>query len=51
MTKLSLNDWQTIHARKELEEIHKSTVKKEVIDYTLLSEIAFVLIGFLWIIF
>lgn len=46
MAKLSLNDWQTIHARKELEEIHKSVVKKKVIDYTLLSEIVFVLIGF-----
>ena len=35
-----------MHARKELEEIHKYIAKKEVLNYALLTEIAFVLIGF-----
>jgi hypothetical protein len=46
MPRISLNDWETLHTRKEIEAIHKSVIKKDILDYALSIEIILLLLGF-----
>ena len=46
MNKVSLNDWQTMQARKEIEELHKKYSLSDTIDITVMMEVLLLVIGF-----
>lgn len=46
MSKVSLNDWETMHIRKEIEAIHRSVTKKDIVDYAFVVDTILVLLGF-----
>lgn len=46
MNKLSLFDWQSMHLRKEVEDLHKIVKKNDAVDFALIAELALLYIGF-----
>ncbi len=46
LTAPTLNDWQTMHMRKEIEEIHKSAGGRDTVSHALIMDIFLLLLGF-----
>mgnify|MGYP007102004385 CR=1 FL=1 len=46
MNKLSLFDWQSMHLRKEVEDLHKLVRKNDAVDFALVAELILLYIGF-----
>ena len=46
MNRLSLNDWETMHVRKEIESIRKAITKKDIVDYAVVFDFTLLILGF-----
>lgn len=46
MTKITINDWQTIQSRKEIQSIRKTMRDERVVDWSILVELFLLVVGF-----
>ena len=46
MNRYSLFDWQTMHLRKEIEDMHKQIKKDNAVDFAIIAELILLYVGF-----